>query len=94
MVLAVGRSRPVLISRVRFLDTGMKRMTRFVKGIGDGHHIIIIKELFFFFLSHWDWAGYICIAGIFYGGQRFPGVIPTLLDLQWDLRNFYPGGFF
>lgn len=62
MVLAVQGSCPVLISNVCFLDTGMKRMIRFIKGVGSGHYIIIIiiKELFsflFFFLSQWDWAG-------------------------------------
>lgn len=42
MVLAVQRSCHVLISNVRFLGTGMKGMTRFVRGIGSGYCIIII----------------------------------------------------
>lgn len=43
------RSRPVLISNVRFLGAAIKRMTHFIKGMGSGHCIItiIIKEHFF-----------------------------------------------
>ena len=43
------RSRPVLISNVRFLGAGIKRMTHFIKGMGSGPCIItiIIKEHFF-----------------------------------------------
>lgn len=71
----------MLISNVCFLDTGMKRMTCFIKGIGGGHYIIIIiiKELFFFLAIRTGLDT--CVLQGFSCGQPFSGVIPTLLDL-------------